>query len=62
MADQAEEDRVDEAYRRKYVDPYTGARATIFDNPEDDLYRLMPERVIAWSYGTVGTWTEWRLS
>jgi hypothetical protein len=62
VVDRAEQDRVDEAYRRKYVDPHTGARASIFDNPEDDLYRLELERVIAWSCGTVGTWTEWRLS
>jgi nitroimidazol reductase NimA-like FMN-containing flavoprotein (pyridoxamine 5'-phosphate oxidase superfamily) len=56
----AETDRLDAAYRAKYVDPHSGARASVYDNPEDDVYRLDPERVIAWSYGTVGTWTEWR--
>ena len=59
--DRAESDRVDAAYREKYVDPGSGARASVYDNPEDDVYRLDPERIIAWSYGTVGTWTEWRL-
>jgi nitroimidazol reductase NimA-like FMN-containing flavoprotein (pyridoxamine 5'-phosphate oxidase superfamily) len=54
--------RVDGAYRTKYVDPYTGARASLDENPLDDLYRVIPDRVIAWSYGVVGTWTEWRIS
>ena len=60
VADRDERDRVDAAYRAKYVDPYSGAQASVYDNPEDDVYRLEPERVIAWSYGTMGTWTEWR--
>jgi nitroimidazol reductase NimA-like FMN-containing flavoprotein (pyridoxamine 5'-phosphate oxidase superfamily) len=58
--DAAERDTVDAAYRDKYVDPGSGARASIYDNPADDLYRLVADRVIAWAYGTVGTWTEWR--
>jgi nitroimidazol reductase NimA-like FMN-containing flavoprotein (pyridoxamine 5'-phosphate oxidase superfamily) len=61
VTDGAEQERVDAAYRARYVDPHSGASASIHDNPEDDLYRLDAERVIAWSYGTVGTWTEWRL-
>jgi nitroimidazol reductase NimA-like FMN-containing flavoprotein (pyridoxamine 5'-phosphate oxidase superfamily) len=60
VSDRAIQDRVDSAYRARYVDPHSGARASIHDNPEDDLYRLDVERLIAWSYGTVGTWTEWR--
>jgi Pyridoxamine 5'-phosphate oxidase len=52
--------RVDQAYREKYVDPVSGARASVYDNPLDDLYQLAVERVIAWSYGTVAGWTEWR--
>ena len=62
VADPDEQARVDAAYRAKYVDPHSGARASIHDNPADDLYRVVIERVIAWSYGTVGTWTEWRLA
>jgi PPOX class probable F420-dependent enzyme len=53
-----ERGRVDRAWRHKYVDPYSGARATIFDNPLDDLYRVAPERVMTWSYGVVGTRTD----
>ena len=60
VADRSETDRVDAAYRAKYVDPGSGARASVYDNPEDDVYRLEPERLIAWSYGTMGNWTEWR--
>jgi nitroimidazol reductase NimA-like FMN-containing flavoprotein (pyridoxamine 5'-phosphate oxidase superfamily) len=60
VEDRAESDAVDAAYRERYVDPHTGTRASIYDNPADDLYRLDAQVVIAWSYGTVGTWTEWR--
>ena len=60
VGDRAEQARVDAAYRDRYVDPHSGTRASIFDNPQDDLYRLAAFRVIAWSYGIVGTWTEWR--
>jgi nitroimidazol reductase NimA-like FMN-containing flavoprotein (pyridoxamine 5'-phosphate oxidase superfamily) len=60
VADDDEQARVDAGYRAKYVDPHSGATASIHDNPADDLYRVSIERVIAWSYGTVGTWTEWR--
>jgi hypothetical protein len=60
VRDPGERDRVDAAYGARYVDPHSGARASINDNPDDDLYRLDGERLIAWSYGTVGTWTEWR--
>jgi nitroimidazol reductase NimA-like FMN-containing flavoprotein (pyridoxamine 5'-phosphate oxidase superfamily) len=62
VTDPGEHDRIDAAYRAKYVDPHSGARASIFDNPADDLYRIDIVRVLAWSYGTVGTWTEWRLA
>jgi hypothetical protein len=58
--DRAELDRVDAAYRAKYVDPVSGVTASIYDNPADDLYRLDPWRVVAWMYGTVAGWTEWR--
>ena len=60
VRDPRESDRVDAAYRAKYVDPGSGAEASVYDNPEDDVYRLEPERVITWSYGTMGNWTEWR--
>jgi hypothetical protein len=60
VVDAEENDRVDSAYRAKYVDPVSGARASISDNPADDLYRLDPWRVVAWMYGTVAGWTEWR--
>jgi nitroimidazol reductase NimA-like FMN-containing flavoprotein (pyridoxamine 5'-phosphate oxidase superfamily) len=60
VKDAAEQQAVDAAYRSKYVDPVSGARASIFDNPLDDLYRVDVSRVVTWMYGTVGGWTEWR--
>ena len=51
--------RVDGAYGDKYIDPHSGARATIF-NAGDDLYRVTVEHVMTWEYGVVGTRTDWR--
>jgi hypothetical protein len=62
VTDAAEQRAVDAAYRAKYVDPVSGARASIHDNPADDLYRLDARRVVTWMYGTVAGWTEWRLA
>jgi hypothetical protein len=51
--------RIDAGYQAKYVDPGSGARATIF-NEGDDCYRVRVEHVMAWLYGTIGTRTDWR--
>jgi PPOX class probable F420-dependent enzyme len=59
VSDDAELRRIDRAYGDKYVDPHSGARATI-RNPGDDLYRVSVEHVMAWEYGVVGTRTDWR--
>lgn len=50
--------RVDDAYRAKYVDPGSGAQATIFE-PNADLYRVHIRHVMAWEYGTVANRTDW---
>jgi PPOX class probable F420-dependent enzyme len=61
IVEDAEERRTaDAGYGAKYVDPVSGRRASIFDNPLDDLYRVDVERIVTWMYGTVGGWTEWR--
>ena len=58
VKDHSELERVDAAYRAKYVDPGSGAQATIFE-PEVDLYRVNVRRVMAWEYGTVANRTDW---
>ena len=58
VTDRAELERVDAEYRAKYVDPGSGAQATIFE-PEVDLYRVNLQRVMAWEYGTVANRTDW---
>jgi len=62
VTDKAELELVDRAYASKYVDPVSGARASVFDNPLDDVYRVDVVRVVSWMYGTVGGWTEWRIT
>lgn len=60
ITDRAELDSVDAAYRAKYVDPGSGAQATIFE-PDADLYRVNVKRIMAWEYGTVANRTDWVL-
>ena len=59
VTDRVELERVDAAYRAKYVDPGSGAQATIFE-PEADLYRVNVRHVMAWEYGTVANRTDWK--
>lgn len=56
VTDHTELERADSAYRAKYVDPGSGAQATIFE-PEADLYRV--KHIVAWEYGTVTNRTDW---
>lgn len=58
VTDPAELQNVELAYRTKYVDPGSGAQATIFE-PEADVYRVNVKRIMAWEYGTVANRTDW---
>ena len=58
VTDRGELEKIDAAYRAKYVDPGSGAQATIFE-PNVDLYRVNVKRVMAWEYGTVANRTDW---
>jgi len=61
VRDRDELEKVDKAYRDKYVDPGSGAQATIFE-PEADLYRVNIKHVMAWEYGTVANRTDWKFA
>ena len=58
VTERAELERVDHAYARKKVDPYSGSSATVFV-ADDHVYRVRPRLVSAWSYATVATRTDW---
>jgi nitroimidazol reductase NimA-like FMN-containing flavoprotein (pyridoxamine 5'-phosphate oxidase superfamily) len=58
VTDDAELRCVSSAYREKYVDPHSGARASIF-NDGDDLYRVRVRHAMAWEYGAIDTRTDW---
>jgi hypothetical protein len=55
----AELERVDLAYREKYVDPGSGARATVFVEG-DVVFRIRPRFVSTWEYATCANRTDWR--
>ena len=52
-------ERVDRAYAAKYVDPGSGARATVFIEG-DIVFRVRPRIVMAWEYATCSNRTDWR--
>ncbi|HLU12117.1 MAG TPA: pyridoxamine 5'-phosphate oxidase family protein [Oceanobacillus sp.] len=59
VSEPAELERLNRLYMEKYVDPNSGARATL--NPEqDDIYRVRVQHVMCWLYGTVTNRTDWR--
>jgi len=60
VTEREEQRRIDTAYRAKYVDPGSGAQATIFE-PDADLYRVDVRTIMAWEYGTVANRTDWKL-
>lgn len=59
VTEREEQERIDAAYRAKYVDPGSGAQATIFE-PDADLYRVDVKNIMAWEYGTVANRTDWK--
>lgn len=59
VTDPAEIARANAAYMEKYVDPGSGAQATV-NTEADNLYRLNVRHVMAWEYGTVAHRTDWR--
>jgi Pyridoxamine 5'-phosphate oxidase len=59
VTDEEELDRVDDAYSAKYVDPGSGARATIFVDG-DVVFRVCPRIVTTWEYATCSNRTDWR--
>ncbi len=58
VTDPKELERLNTAYMEKYVDPHSGAQATI-SNDGDNVYRVRVERVMVWEYGAVATRTDW---
>lgn len=58
VTDRNEWMQVNNAYMEKYVDPHSGAKATI---PEtDNLYRVDVKRIMCWEYGVIATRTDWK--
>ena len=58
VTDIEERRQVNAAYMGKYVDPHSGARASIGEN--DTLYRVNVWRIMAWEYGVVASRTDWK--
>jgi hypothetical protein len=59
VSEQDELHRVDRAYSAKYVDPHSGARASVFVEG-DIVLRVRPRIVMAWEYATCSNRTDWR--
>jgi nitroimidazol reductase NimA-like FMN-containing flavoprotein (pyridoxamine 5'-phosphate oxidase superfamily) len=59
VTEQEELDQLDRAYAAKYVDPGSGARATVFIEG-DVVFRVRPRTVTTWEYATCSNRTDWR--
>ena len=59
VTDKHELERVERAYDDKYVDPHSGAPASIYVEG-DKVYRVGPRFVTAWSYATCSSRTDWK--
>ena len=57
LTDAAELEALNRAYMEKYVDPYSGARASF--GAEDAIYRLRVKHVMVWIYGAISNRTDW---
>ena len=49
---------VNSYWMEKYVDPYSGTKATV-GGDEDRMYRVEIEHVMVWEYGAMSTRTDW---
>jgi nitroimidazol reductase NimA-like FMN-containing flavoprotein (pyridoxamine 5'-phosphate oxidase superfamily) len=58
VTERQELERLDRAYAAKYVDPGSGARATVFIEG-DVAFRVRPRIVMAWEYATCSNRTDW---
>jgi len=56
VMDEEEMTRINESWQSKYVDPYSGARASLTDGT---VYRIEVHHIMAWEYGSVNTRTDW---
>jgi PPOX class probable F420-dependent enzyme len=57
VTDSAERERLNALYMLKYVDPHSGAKATIADT--EVLYHVRVRHVMVWEYGVYATRTDW---
>jgi nitroimidazol reductase NimA-like FMN-containing flavoprotein (pyridoxamine 5'-phosphate oxidase superfamily) len=61
VTDEAERSAVNENWQKKYIDPYSGATATVMD-AGSILYRVNIQHVMAWEYGAVVARTDWHFN
>ena len=58
VSDPDELTRLNAHYQEKYVDPHSGAKASI-TNEGDIVYEVRVAHVMTWEYGVVATRTDW---
>lgn len=58
VTDPAIRSRINANFQQKYVDPHSGAQASIAD--DDILYHVRVRHVMVWEYGIVSTRTDWQ--
>ena len=61
VTEEAERNQVNEHWQSKYVDPHSGARASVIGDGSC-LYCVEVQHIMAWEYGAVTTRTDWHFN
>jgi general stress protein 26 len=59
VTDEQDLRNVNENWQSKYVDPYSGTKATVMDE-DTPVYRVEVQHIMAWLYGSINTRTDWK--
>lgn len=60
VRDAQELERANTSYMAKYVDPNSGAQATLSNENDSVVYRVRIQHIMAWEYGNIANRTDWR--
>jgi nitroimidazol reductase NimA-like FMN-containing flavoprotein (pyridoxamine 5'-phosphate oxidase superfamily) len=56
-----EQELANRMWMEKYVDPHSGAQATI-GHPDDRIYHVAIHKIMTWEYGIIATRTDWHFN
>jgi general stress protein 26 len=61
VTETAERERINRLWMEKYVDPTSGAQATV-GGADDRMFRVEISHIMIWEYGNIASRTDWRFN